>query len=186
MSVDLACHTQQIAECLRDIPGKVVAVGWSYGGVVLTAAASQYPDSLERMVYLDAYVPTDGCSVLDYHNDAWGRRIRASVGHTEVLPPVSMRTLGVQDAHMRAWLSGRLKDQPLRTWTQPARLAGPLPDVPRVYVRCTRPGLPVFQQFQTMAEQNAGWHVIELEAGHTCMLTAPEALADILAGTPVI
>ena len=180
VSVDLARHVRQITRCLEEMSGPVVAVGWSYGGAVMTAAASRCPARLERMVYLDAYVPSDGRSVLDYHDDPWGDRIRQSVAHSAVLPPVSMRTLGVEDPHLQVWLKARLKDQPLRTWTQPVRLSGPLPEVPRAYIRCTRPSLPVFEQFQTMAEGKSGWRVVELEASHACPLTMPDELARVL------
>ena len=48
-------------EDLRD----VVLVGHSYGGMVATGVADRARDRIRRLVYLDAFVPRDGQSLLD-------------------------------------------------------------------------------------------------------------------------
>ncbi|HEU0113024.1 MAG TPA: alpha/beta fold hydrolase, partial [Thermomicrobiales bacterium] len=48
-------------EDLRD----VVLAGHSYGGMVITGVAAQAPERLAQLVYLDAYVPHAGESMLD-------------------------------------------------------------------------------------------------------------------------
>jgi pimeloyl-ACP methyl ester carboxylesterase len=61
-----------IWEDLRDI----VLVGHSYGGTVVRHVADQLPDRVRSLVYLDAFVPEDGKSLLDYLPDS-GTAIRA-------------------------------------------------------------------------------------------------------------
>ena len=41
---------------------RVVLVGHSYGGMVITAVADRAPDRVDALVYLDAFVPEDGDS----------------------------------------------------------------------------------------------------------------------------
>jgi len=65
-SNDLETHIQDILavikyEDLRDI----VLVGHSYGGIVATGVAGRARDRITRLVYLDAFVPTDGQSLMD-------------------------------------------------------------------------------------------------------------------------
>jgi len=51
-------HAQDIANVLRWRELKdVILVGHSYGGSVITGAASQRPDDIRALVYLDAFVP---------------------------------------------------------------------------------------------------------------------------------
>jgi pimeloyl-ACP methyl ester carboxylesterase len=64
--VDLHTHIRDIVnvlvfEDLRD----VILFGRSYGGVVITGVAERAPERLRHLVYLDAVVPEDGCSILD-------------------------------------------------------------------------------------------------------------------------
>jgi pimeloyl-ACP methyl ester carboxylesterase len=65
-SNDLETHIQDILavikyEDLRDI----VLIGHSYGGMVATGVADRARDRITRLVYLDAFVPTDGQSLMD-------------------------------------------------------------------------------------------------------------------------
>jgi pimeloyl-ACP methyl ester carboxylesterase len=64
--VDLDCHVRDVANVLRyERLERVVLVGYSYGGVVVTGVAEQEPLRIARLVYLDALVPFDGESAAD-------------------------------------------------------------------------------------------------------------------------
>src|SRR5712692_8234402 len=66
LEIDLETHVRDVCgvlECenLKD----VVLVGHSYGGMVITGVAERSAKRLSQLVYLDAFVPTDGQSLLD-------------------------------------------------------------------------------------------------------------------------
>src|ERR1700712_3953074 len=66
-SIDLETHIQDILNViqyqdLRDI----VLVGHSYGGMVATGVA----DRVTQLIYIDAFVPDDGQSLLDLNETA--------------------------------------------------------------------------------------------------------------------
>ena len=70
-SIDLETHIQDILnvikyEDLRDI----VLVGHSYGGMVATGVADRARDRVTRLIYIDAFVPEDGQSLLDLNEVA--------------------------------------------------------------------------------------------------------------------
>ena len=58
-------------EDLRDI----VLVGHSYGGIVVRHVADRLPDRVRSLVYLDAFIPEDGKSLVDHLPDS-GKRHR--------------------------------------------------------------------------------------------------------------
>src|SRR5882762_8696956 len=65
-SNDLETHIQDVLavikyEDLRDI----VLIGHSYGGLVATGVADRARDRISRLIYLDAFVPKDGQSLMD-------------------------------------------------------------------------------------------------------------------------
>src|SRR3981189_402247 len=64
--LDLESHVQDMLnviqyEDLRDI----VLVGHSYGGMVATGVADRARDRVAQLIYIDAFVPEDGQSLLD-------------------------------------------------------------------------------------------------------------------------
>ena len=72
--ITLDTHIQDVCgllvmEDLRD----VILVGHSYGGMVATGVADRETARIARLVYLDAFVPRDGQSVLDLQPPEIGR-----------------------------------------------------------------------------------------------------------------
>jgi pimeloyl-ACP methyl ester carboxylesterase len=64
--IDLETHIADMLgvikyEDLRDI----VLIGHSYGGMVATGVADRARDKVRELIYLDAFVPQDGQSLLD-------------------------------------------------------------------------------------------------------------------------
>ena len=65
--IGLDTHVQDVVgvleyEDLRD----VILVGHSYAGMVITGVAGRTPERIAHLVYLDAFVPEDGKSLMDY------------------------------------------------------------------------------------------------------------------------
>ena len=181
--IGLGSHIADVlgtVECedLRD----VVLVGHSYGGMVATGVADRARTRVRRLVYLDAFVPRDGQSLLDLLPHDMRERMRESAKTTgdgwRVPPnPVPPDT----SAADLAWLMPRRVMHPLRAFEEPLRLTGPEGAVPRTYIYCTRiaPG-DVFGPFAERARREPGWQYLELEASHSPNVTAPEALAAVL------
>jgi pimeloyl-ACP methyl ester carboxylesterase len=165
-------------EDLRD----VVLVGHSYGGMVATGVADRAGARLRRLVYLDAFVPRDGQSLLDLLPPDVRERMREAaqtVGEGWRVPPNPVPP-DTSEADL-AWLMPRRVMHPLRTFEEPIRLTEPEGAVPRAYVYCTRiaPG-DVFGPFAERARREAGWEYLELDASHSPNVTVPETLAVLL------
>ena len=63
--VDLSVHVEDVVALLRcEELQDVVLCGHSYGGLVITGVAAQAGAALRGVVYLDAFVPPDGQSLL--------------------------------------------------------------------------------------------------------------------------
>jgi hypothetical protein len=86
--------------------------------------------------------------------------------------------LGLSDPVDLAWVGARLTPQPWLTYDEPVHAAPADGGVPGAFVRCTA-WLDVFAPFAEKAAR-AGWEVRELATGHEAMVTAPEALAEVL------
>jgi pimeloyl-ACP methyl ester carboxylesterase len=67
-SIDLETHIEDMLnvikyEDLRDI----VLIGHSYGGMVATGVTDRVRDRITQLIYVDAFVPEDGQSLLDLY-----------------------------------------------------------------------------------------------------------------------
>jgi pimeloyl-ACP methyl ester carboxylesterase len=165
-------------EDLRD----VMLVGHSYGGMVATGVADRARARVRRLVYLDAFVPRDGQSLLDLLPPPMRERMREAArtaGEGWRVPPNPVPP-DTSETDL-AWLMPRRVMQPLRAFEEPLRLTEPEGGVPRVYIYCTRIAPDdVFGPFAERARREAGWQYVPIDASHSPNVTAPEALATLL------
>lgn len=170
--------------------GPVVLVGHSYAGMLVTVVADQMGDRLAHLVYLDAAVPSDGDDFASHipgltPGDIERRRaaFRSMSADGVWLAPPPLQMVGVSDPADVAWLNEKLTPHPLKTWFEPVSLAGgKLADVDKTYVLAVDPpttlmGYPLHGEQAKHAE---GWSYAEIATGHDMMVTAPDAVVDIL------
>lgn len=64
--VTLQSYADCVGEILIEMIEAVILVGHSMGGIVITQAAEQCPDKIEKLVYLCAFLPGNGASLMDW------------------------------------------------------------------------------------------------------------------------
>src|ERR1700761_3204519 len=64
--INVSTHVTDIVNVIRwEDLSDVVLVGHSYGGMVISGVAEQIPDKVSSIVFLDAFMPENGESMLD-------------------------------------------------------------------------------------------------------------------------
>jgi len=183
--VGLDTHIEDVVATMRgeDI-GRSILVGHSYGGMVISGVADRVPEQLARLVYLDAFVPDDGQSVMDLAppevRDAHLAAARErGEGWRVPVPPLAI--WGVTDPAHLAWVEPRVGPHPLRTMTDRIRLSNPARQrIPRTFVSCTVQQRGAFVAAAAKVRAQGGWDCREIAAPHDAMIVAPEALAALL------
>ena len=182
--IDLQTHVADVLNVLEaeELSG-VVLVGHSYAGLVITGVADRAGGKLRGLVYLDAFVPENGRSLLDYI-PAERRESLIKAGEASgYLDPLPVERLGVTEAADREWVARRLTRQPYATFSQPLRFKGDgVGRLPRTYVYCSKAPLGTFDQFAARFRSDPAWKVHDLASGHDCMITDPQAVARIVLG----
>ena len=169
-----------VAEELSDI----VLVGHSFGGAVISGVADRMPEPIRALVYLDAVVPESGRSAISLlPSETQAIRLRtaqeSSGGLTIPLPTETMFDLPPGPG--RDWVARRITPHPLKAYTDPIRLNGPVGnDLPRTYIRCTDPVYPAVVPSYNAIKNQPGWNMVDLPTGHDAMVSAPGPLADLL------
>ncbi len=180
-SIDLETHIQDILNVIRyEDLSDVVLLGHSYGGMVATGVADRVRDRIAQLIYLDAFVPSDGQSLFDL-NEAGRQPMRdlAKSGDGWRVPPNPTPPDTPQDD--LAWLTTRRVHMPIKCFEMKLRLRNGEPKLPRSYIYCSRVApADTFGQFAKRAKSEPGWRNFEIDASHSPNVTAPEALMALL------
>lgn len=190
--IGLHTHTEDVGKELAALQSPAVLVGHSYAGMIITAAANAYPDKVEALVYLDAFIPDDGQCVLDLlppDLGAYFRKIARESGNGWRLPggEGQLDLWGLKPGEARDFVRARLCDFSLRCFEESVRLGKNRKPVPAVFVSCVAEGYPARPFFEPFAKKAraSGWQVHELETGHDCHVERPEEVANILRSSRV-
>lgn len=179
-AIDLETHITDMLqvikyEDLRDF----VLVGHSYGGMVATGVADRARDKVKQLIYIDAFVPADGQSLLDLNEVARPRMQEAMQNGDgwRVPPNPTPSDTSPEDV---AWLSERRVHMPVKCFEQKLKLSAPL-TLPRSYIYATRiTPADTFGPFAKMTKNDPAWRYYEIDASHSPNVTAPEALMAML------
>ena len=181
--INLETHIRDVVNLIqeRDLQD-VYLVGHSYGGMVVTGVWDRMRDRVKHVIDLDAFVPEDRHSAVDYFSPTGPSALTAN---DDLIALAAMNDGWVPIyAGRRALPEPRL--QPLHTFIDPLVLQnGPLPeDVPRTFIRATGSESveadPTFDQFAEMAQRERGWNYLEIETGHVVQREDPAGLSRLL------
>ena len=180
-AIDLETHILDMLQVIKyEDLHDFVLIGHSYGGMVATGVADRARDKVKQLIYVDAFVPADGQSLLDFLADSEQRRMReaAKSGDGWRVPPnPTPPDTSPEDV---AWLNERRVHTPINCFEAKLSLSAPL-TLPRSYIYATRAApSDTFGQFAKMAKNDLAWRYHEIDASHSPNVTAPEALMALL------
>jgi len=184
---DAVCLTTHIDDVVNQIEFEdlrdVVLVGHSYGGMVVTGVAGRAAERIRHLVYLDAFVPSDGESVTKMIGAA-GEAMVSGPDWRVAVPPPPLGDFGVTQPDDLAWLRAKMTAHPRGTFTEAVHLPVPLEQMgfSRTYVLASGEADrgSLFQAIASRLRGMPAWHVTGLPTGHDMMLTLPQELASLL------
>jgi pimeloyl-ACP methyl ester carboxylesterase len=186
--VSLDLWAEAIGETLKTLNKPALLVGHSMGGMAISQAAELNPDLIAGLVYLCAYLPQDGDTLLDMAG-------RATPGTSLVEPVFSAdgATVSASDACLRPafyadctdqdflFAKSRPKPMSVRPAVEPVHLtAERFGRVPRHYIECLNDRAVPIDQQRAMVAASPCRSVHTLDTGHSPFLSAPDKLTDIL------
>jgi pimeloyl-ACP methyl ester carboxylesterase len=178
---DLADDTKAVGELVDSLPGKVILVGHSYGGAVISGAAIGR-SNVAHLVYISAVVP-DGTSVVDCgfipDDDVPQLDIRDDGTVAEGQQRFKSRVLeSLPDANMTEEAIRRLTRQSLASFTD-ASTGAAWKTTPSSYILCQFDAdVPIAAQ-RTHASRTGAVH--EVPTNHFAHLERPDLVAQVIA-----
>jgi pimeloyl-ACP methyl ester carboxylesterase len=175
-------YVAAVCAAVERAPRPTVLVGHSLGGAAITAAAEKLPERIDLLVYLCAFLPVDGQSVVDLAATdfedslaAANQAIDAAAGVGFIEPGARRETLYGTCADADAdWASARLVPEALAPQAEPVRISpGRGGRIPRMYVETLRDrAIPLRKQRAMVAAAPA--RVRTIDSDHSPFLSAPD------------
>jgi len=186
---------ETIADLLQTIPGPIVLVGHSYGGMVISNAATGNPN-VKALVYINAFIPDQGESALGLDSSQPGSVLGAGPPNT-VFNFVPFPGAAPGDALLyvkpNVFLQGFANDLPPKEGAVLEATQGPA-----VFSALTAPSGPpawrtipswdlvgtidnaIPSSIQQFMANRAHAHITEVKAGHLSMISQPGAVTKVI------
>jgi pimeloyl-ACP methyl ester carboxylesterase len=182
--VGLETHITDVVNVMRwEELSDVVLCGHSYGGMVISGVADRLPDRIRSLVYVDAFVPTDGQATFDFMPAERVQTLRDNTraeGDGWRVPPIPAAVFKVR-AEDQAWVDRQCTPHPIACFEEKIRLTGGLDRIARRTFLLAADYQPsAFQGIAERLRRDPAWRVVAMPCGHDIMVDLPRELADAL------
>jgi pimeloyl-ACP methyl ester carboxylesterase len=196
----LAYDSGYLQDYLATITGPIILVGHSYGGAVITNAATGNPN-VKALVYVDAFIPAQGESLLQLVNAQPGSCLAGNPADVFTLVPYPGAPAGDADTYLQTAPDGTYPGfAHCFANGVPASQAGVLAATqrPLAFSAAEAPsGVPAWQTIpswsvigtadhvlppaeQLFMSERANAHITQINAGHLSMISAPDAVTQVI------
>ena len=177
-SINLDTHITDIVNVIKhEELSDVVLVGHSYGGMVITGVADALPDKITSLVYLDAFVPENGQSLVSLIPPGAPPPAAAS---EYTLAPLPAAMFGARP-EVAAFVDARTTPHPTACFIQAIKLTGGVNRVKKkTYIYANVPAPTTFTPFYEKLKNNKEWTVHTLPCTHIVQMDLPDELTALL------
>ncbi|MDP9076753.1 MAG: alpha/beta fold hydrolase [Bacteroidota bacterium] len=192
--ITLNLYTTTVLNAISQINGKVILVGHSLGGMIISAVAEQIPTKIEKLVYLSAYLPASGQSLNDLAMTDAGSALGEKINKVPILDIDMVNgiidvlhskivSVFIQDGSTQAQnlVLQNYRVEPLVPFITPVTLTpANFGSVEKVYIKTLKDSV-VSPALQSKMIATAGVKTVyQLNTSHSSFLVKPDSLAILL------
>jgi pimeloyl-ACP methyl ester carboxylesterase len=185
--VTLKSTVHELCKLIDSILGKVILVGHSKNGVIISQVAEYRPEKVEKLIYLAAYLIPNGKTQKEYSAQDTRGRLK---GYVDIHKESKSHTLRSEifkeglyhdcDDDITEMAKAILSHEPVESGMAKLKLTEEnYGSVPRYYIECTddRAVTPFIQQ--KMYNQTPCLKVYKINTSHSPFFSKPKELCDI-------
>src|ERR1700761_1345537 len=187
-SISLQSYVDAVKNAIGDRKN-VILVGQSMAGLVISEVAEEIPGQIKELVYLAAYLPQNGESLLSLAKQDADSHVGKYLQIDQATGSANVAKDGVIDvfaadapAQVGDYIANNIKPEPLAPLATPVTLTdGNFGSVKKVYIHTTDDHAVSFTLQKTMVKNNG--HISKeysLPSSHTPFISMPDKLAVIL------
>lgn len=190
-TITLDLYATTVLNAISKIDGKVILVGHSLGGMVISSVAEKMPAKIEKLVYLSAYLPTSGQALTDLAFSDPG----SGLGGKGILIQNANGTLDVEkdqivnifiqdgSTQVQNLVLTNYRPEPAIPFMTPVTLtAANFGSVPKVYIKTLQDRVvsPSLQDRMIGTAMGGVKTVYQLNTSHSAFLAKPDSVAILL------
>lgn len=166
---------------------RTIIVGHSWGGYPISAAAEANPDAMRALIYLCAYVPQDGLSLIDMRKRAPRQLITDAIetstdGLSYTVKPDRIQSLFYHDCRPETlpYAFARLCPQAIAPQDTPLALSANFARIPKAYIRTTGDNTVPPEYQEEMSHIAPEPLRATIDSSHSPFFSHPRDLARVL------
>jgi pimeloyl-ACP methyl ester carboxylesterase len=182
--LSLAAFSEAIVADVDDAGfDEVVLVGHSFAGASVPGAMARLGERVRRAVFIAAAIPPHGTSCASELPDEVAAELKASLGGDAPVLDRARARFGFGndlDDDLFEWCFERMIPEALALTLEPVDLTGLASATPRTWIRTLQDLVNAPDRQSATAARIGADPIIDLDAGHMCMIGQPERLATVL------
>ena len=187
--VTMEAYVQRVTEAINDLDEKVIVVGHSFAGMVISQVAESIPEKIEQLVYIAAMLPKSGDTGLSLMQSDKGGQLLPKVVFSEcqtyaTIRVDDMREIMLHDAdekHIEEMIPKLSMKQATQPFMVPVQLtAANFGTIPKHYIRAT---LDKVISSSKQDEMIVNWKVDQvstLASGHFPFTSIASSLCEVI------
>jgi pimeloyl-ACP methyl ester carboxylesterase len=187
-NISLDVYREKVVDIINKIDGKVILVGHSFAGMIISEVAETIPAKIEKLVFVGAFVPVNGQTVLALANTDPQSHLGPSL-----VPSADKLTLDVKKENIvdifcadsspetQNLLLEKYRSEPAIPFTNPAVLTDTnFGKVSKYYIHTLQDHVIGMDLQNRMVTAAGITNVYSLESSHTPFLSMPDKLSELL------
>jgi len=184
----LKVYRDAVLKAIEPLPSPVVLVGHSFGGIVISEVGEAAPAKIKTLVYLAAFLPKDGESLVSLANQDKGSEAGPKIQFLKdkgvaSLPRDIRGSVFVNDGNkqQKQIVTDAIVDEPLPPLAEPVHLSQAFAGVDKVYIRTKQDKVITPAAQSAMLATTKVRATYEIDSGHAAFVTqGPELVAAII------
>lgn len=182
-------YVKTVSDAVNKVNGKVILVGHSMAGVIISQVAEKLPGKVDKLIYVSAYLPKNGESVQSINTSFYGNKTADIFEFNKDYSLISIKKEAIPAVvcadcpdYMKETLKKYHRAEPVKGFNDVVKLGAGFNKVPKYYITTKNDQAVPFELQQKMIKANGSIKkVFELETSHLPFVVKPAELLNILA-----
>lgn len=188
--VSLADYVKTVTEAINAQQGKVILVGHSMAGVVVSQVAENIPNKIDKLVYVSAYLPKNGEDLLSLSKTDTQSKVGGALEFNADFSEAKIKKEMIADAvcadcpdFMKEVLVKYHKAEPAKPLGEKVTLTAKFNKVPKYYIHTTKDNAVGYDLQKRMVKTNGTiTKTFEMTTSHLPFVVNPTEFVKILNG----
>lgn len=190
VGIGLSDYVKAVSDVMAKVTGKVILVGHSMAGAVISQVAENMPGKVDKLIYVAAYLPKNGESLQSINTAFYGNKPIEIFQFNQDFSLVAVKKEDIPNvvcadcpAFMKDALVKYHRAEPTKGFNDVVKLTSKFAAVPKYYISTRNDNAVPYALQQKMIQANGTIRkVFEMETSHLPFVVKPQEFLSVLTG----